>query len=74
MRNIILQENRARYCQEIQELRRICCEETDRARQLRNHKFLDRRKRFFTILGQRAALEHPTQPILEVCLTATLDC
>ena len=35
MRNRIFQENRARDCQEIEELRRICCEETDRARQMR---------------------------------------
>ena len=35
MRNRIFQESRARDCQEIKDLRRICCEETDRARQLR---------------------------------------
>ena len=35
MRNRIFQESRARNCQEIEELRRICCEETDRARPLR---------------------------------------
>ena len=35
MRNRIFQERRARDCQEIEDLRRICCEETDRARQLR---------------------------------------
>ena len=35
MRNRLFQESRARNCQEIEELRRICCEETDRARQLR---------------------------------------
>ena len=35
MRNRLFQESRVRNCQEIAELRRICCEETDRARQLR---------------------------------------
>ena len=33
MRNRLFQENHARDCQEIEELRRICCEEADRARQ-----------------------------------------
>ena len=35
MRNGLLRENRAKDCQEIEELRRICCEETDRARRAR---------------------------------------
>ena len=35
MRNRVFQEGRAKDCQEIETLRRICCEETDRARQLR---------------------------------------
>ena len=35
MRNRLCRENQAKDCQEIEELRRICCEETDRARQLR---------------------------------------
>ena len=35
LRNRLLQENHARNCQETEALRRICCEETDRARQLR---------------------------------------
>ena len=33
MRNSLFRENRAKDCQEIEELRRVCCEETDRARQ-----------------------------------------
>ena len=33
VRNRLFRENHARDCQEIEELRRICCEETDRARQ-----------------------------------------
>ena len=35
MRNIAFQEGRARDCQEIEELRRICCVEADRARQMK---------------------------------------
>ena len=35
MRNRLFNESRARDCQEIEELRRICCEGTNRARQLR---------------------------------------
>ena len=35
MRNKIFQKNRAKDCQEIEELPRICSEETDRARQLK---------------------------------------
>ena len=34
-RNRLFQENQAKDCQEIEELRRICCEETDLARQAR---------------------------------------
>ena len=35
MRNRSFQEDRARDCQEIEELRRICCAEADRARRLK---------------------------------------
>ena len=35
MRNGLFRENQAKDCQEIEELRRICCEETDQARQAR---------------------------------------
>ena len=35
MRNRLFQEFHARDCQEMKELRRICCEELDRARQAR---------------------------------------
>ena len=35
MRSRLFRENRATYCQKIEELRRICCEETDRAGQAR---------------------------------------
>ena len=33
VRNWLFKEDQARDCQEIEELRRICCEEKDRARQ-----------------------------------------
>ena len=35
MRNRLFNESRTRSCQEVEELRRICCEDTDRARQAR---------------------------------------
>ena len=35
LRNWLFQEDHARDCQEIEELRRICCKETDRARRAR---------------------------------------
>ena len=35
LKNRLFQENHARGCQEIEELRRVCCEEADRARQAR---------------------------------------
>ena len=35
LRNRLFQEDQARDCQEIEELRRICCEETDQTRQAR---------------------------------------
>ena len=35
LRNRLFQEDHARDCQEIEELRRTCFEETDRARQAR---------------------------------------
>ena len=34
MRNRAFQEDQARHCQDIEESRRICCAEADRARQL----------------------------------------
>ena len=35
VRNRLFQESRAKKCRDIEELQRICCEETDRARPLR---------------------------------------
>ena len=91
MRNRLFQESRARNCQEIEESRRICREETDRARQWRIDELSMQQERnpstvsqlltqiqdfhkkvnsltdarvFFTILRQRAALEHvPSHPL-----------
>ena len=37
MRNRLFQESRARNCQENEELRRICCEETDRSSKTSKH-------------------------------------
>ena len=107
MRNCLSQEHRARNCQEIEELRRICCEEIDKSQTIEHWpsicatgernpstvsswlKFRISRTRWipsptqeiFTILRQRAALEHPTFPANpwisrapEVCLAAILDC
>ena len=37
MSNKVCREDRAKDCQEIEELRRVCCAEADRARQLKIH-------------------------------------
>ena len=52
MRNRLFQERRARDCQEIEDLRRICCEETDRARQLRIDELSIQRERNPTTVSQ----------------------
>ena len=52
LRNRPHQENHARYCQEIQELRIICCEETDRARQARVHELPMQQQRNPTTVSQ----------------------
>ena len=90
MRNTFFQRSRVRNLKEIEELRRICCEETDRAKQFENWRIVRPCNRsgifplwvsswlkfricmtrrtpwlmqdIFTILRQRAALEHPTFP------------
>ena len=36
MKSGLFREHQAKYCQEIEELRRICCEEIDRARQAKH--------------------------------------
>ena len=52
MRNRHLQESHARDCQEIEELRRICCEEADRARQARIHEMSVHQERHPTPVSQ----------------------
>ena len=49
MRNRLYQESHIRTCQEIEELRRICCEETDRARQARIDELSTHQKRDATV-------------------------
>ena len=45
MRNRLFRENEAKDCQDIEEFRRICFEETDRARQARIHELSSHQKR-----------------------------
>ena len=45
LRNRLVQENHAMDCQEIEELRRIICEEADRARQARSDEMSMRQER-----------------------------
>ena len=39
LKNRIYQESHARTCQEVDKLRRICCEETHRARQMQQERY-----------------------------------
>ena len=55
LRNRLFQENH-----DIEEWRRICCEETDRARQARIEQLSMHQPENFTIVNQGAALERPT--------------
>ena len=52
LRNRFFQEDHARDCQEIEELRRICCEETDRARQARLDELCMQQQRNPTTVSQ----------------------
>ena len=52
MENRLFQENHARDGREIQELRRICCEETDRARQARIDELSMHQEKNPTTVGQ----------------------
>ena len=72
LRNSAFQEDRARDCQEIEELRRLCCVEADRSRQLKLDELS--RLRFgncktsltqnnFMILKLRAAPDYSTFPV-----------
>ena len=51
-RNRFFQEDHARDCQEIEELRRICCKETDRARQARIGELSMHRERNLATVSQ----------------------
>ena len=52
MRKRIFQENRAKDCQAIEELLRICCEVTDRARQARTDELSLHQERNPTTVSQ----------------------
>ena len=52
MRNRLFNESRARNFQEIEELRRICCEETNRVRQLRIDELFLQQERNPTTVSQ----------------------
>ena len=55
LRNMLFQEDHARDCQEIEELRRICCEEANRARQVKNDELSVHQKRNPTTVSQLIA-------------------
>ena len=52
MRNRLFQESQARDCHYIEEVRRICCEETDRARQLSSDELCMQQERNPTTVSQ----------------------
>ena len=52
MRNRIYQDSHTRTCQELEELTRICCAETDRARQERIDELSMHQERNPTTAGQ----------------------
>ena len=52
LRNRLFQENRARDCQEIEELRSICCEEAGGARQARSDELSLQQERNPRTVGQ----------------------
>ena len=55
LRNRLFQNNHARDCQEIEELRSICCLEADRARQARSDELSMQQERNPTTVSQRMA-------------------
>ena len=55
LRNRLFQENHARDCQEIEELKSICCEEADRARQARSDELSMQQNRNPTTVSQMMA-------------------
>ena len=52
MRNGLFREHQARDCQDIEELTRTCCEETDRARQAKIHELFLHQERYPTTVSQ----------------------
>ena len=60
-RNGLFRENQATDCQEIEELRRICCEETDRARQARIDELSMHQERNPTTVSQLLAQNQDLQ-------------
>ena len=52
LRNRLFQDDHARDCQQIKELKSICCEETDRARQARSDDFSLQQERNPTTVSQ----------------------
>ena len=75
MRNRLFQEDHARDCQEIEELRSICFEEADRARQARSDE-LSHQERNPTTVSQflTEIRELQNKVHLEPCRAAILDC
>ena len=55
LRNRLFQENHARDSQEIQEVRRICCEETEQARQARSEELSVQQQRNPATVNQMMA-------------------
>ena len=88
LRNRLFRENQAKHCQEIEKLRRICCEETDQAGQARIgelslhqeknpttvSQLLTQIQQTFTILKQRAALERLMFPVNPLQFRAPEPC
>ena len=65
LRNRLFQEDHARDCQEIEELRGACCEETDRARQARIDELsLHQERNFYdsgSIIGSNSGVTEQNQ-------------
>ena len=76
MRKRLFQEDHARDCLKIEELRRICCEEADRARQARSDGLSMHQERNPTIVSQLLTeiREFQNKVNLELCRAAVLDC
>ena len=55
MRNRLFREHQEKDCQEIEELRRTCCEQVDRARQAKNDELSVHQERNPTTVSQMMA-------------------